>query len=104
MSKNIRKNVEQILQDYPQTRNSDRLLYVTYWKVIDDLPIDHETSARKFANLFIKNSTNSESIRRARQLIQQEGLFLPTDDSVIKARHKKQITMKDAILNDREVV
>lgn len=104
MSKNIRKNVEQILQDYPQTRNSDRLLYVTYWKVIDDLPIDNETSARNFAKLFVKKSTNSESIRRARQLIQQEGLFLPTDEKVIKARHKKQIQMKDAILNEREVV
>lgn len=101
---NIRDNVEQLLEKHPKTRNSDKLLCMMYWRDFDGLPINDEKTSKDFANLFVLKSTNFESIRRARQLIQQDGMYLPTEEKVKKARRKKQDLMVEAILEHREVV
>lgn len=97
----IRDNVAKILKDYPETRNSDKLLILKYWELVDKLPMDN---IDKFREAFVKKSTNTESIRRARQLIQEEGKFLPTDKHVIEKRRRKEQLMIESIVNEREVV
>ncbi len=101
MAKRVRKNVEMILRDYPETRNSDKLLILKYWELVDKLPM---YSMARFKDAFVLNSTNTESIRRARQLIQEEGHYLPTKKEVISRRRKKEIEMFTAIVEEREVV
>ncbi|MEK5036203.1 hypothetical protein MKY96_32660 [Paenibacillus sp. FSL R7-0302] len=96
----VRQHVESILRDYPDTRSNDKLLTITYWKLIDriDLGINEEA----FVAAFINSATMPESIRRARQLIQEEGLYLP-DDATVANRRGRQAAMRSAV-RDREVV
>lgn len=35
MAKNIRKNVEELLNKYPETRSNDRVLLLAYWEKVD---------------------------------------------------------------------
>lgn len=97
--KSIRHNVEKILGSYPETRNDDKKLILKYWQLYDKIPMDNIES---FKLGFINSSTSTESIRRARQLIQEEGKFLPTDEMVAIRRWKKS-KMENAI-KEREVV
>jgi hypothetical protein len=95
----IRENVEKILESFPASRNDDKKLILEYWRKFDNVSFDN---IDKFVGSFISKSTPTESITRARRLIQEEGKFLPTDESVIARRWKKS-KMEDAIRN-REVV
>src|SRR5690554_2639492 len=101
MAKSIRDNVRDILEQYPETRNSDKLLILKYWELVDKLPM-HSMSRLKEA--FVLNSTSTESIRRARQLIQESGEFLPTNDNVVKRRRRREQKMFEAITKHGEVV
>ena len=101
MAKQVKKHVEEILKNYPETRNSDKLLILKYWELVDKLPM---YSMSRFKEAFLLNSTNTESIRRARQLIQEEGRYMPTKDSVVTQRRKKEVKMKTSIIEEREVV
>lgn len=93
----IRENVELVLMESVESRNNDKKLILEYWKSIDGITMSN------FESEFISKGTMPESIRRARQLIQEEGKYLPTED-VVKARRGKQISMENAIVNHREVV
>jgi len=76
----IRDNVRKILSQHEQARNDDIFLILTYWKEINKAPINIEAILRT-------ELTHTESIRRARQKIQnEEGLFPPTDSEVIERR------------------
>lgn len=97
--KTIKDNVEKVLARYPQSRNNDKLLILMYWKDIDGLSFGSEP---EFIDGVINKSTSTESIRRARQLIQEDGRFLPTDETVL-ARRMKKSRMESAIQN-RQVV
>lgn len=97
----IKDNVFTLLKDYPEARNSDKLLILKYWEVVDKIPMDSIDGFRKG---YLLKSTNAESIRRARQLIQEDGQFLPTNDRVIARRRKKEVEMFDSVVNSREVV
>lgn len=96
----VRKNVETLLRDYPETRNSDKLLTILYWKHFDKVDTSSE---EKFFISFMHQSTSTESIRRARQIIQEDGLYPPTDIDVIEKRQCKQLRMRRAV-KEREVV
>lgn len=102
--KTVRKYVEIILSKFPETRNCDKLLTLKYWQHVDGLPMKDENSVSAFKNAFLESSTSMESIRRARQLIQEEGKLLPTKSSVIQSRNKKKNLMEEAIISEREVV
>lgn len=66
-----------ILEHFPETRNSDNLLCVMYWKLVDGAKYVDD----------IQFATNPEVIRRARQKIQNEHKrFLPTDPEIVKRR------------------
>ena len=83
--KTVKDRVEWILANHPEARNDDFYLYILYVrtfepelsKYIDYIPFE-----------IIKRSTRFESVRRARQLIQAEGRYLPTDPKVLKKRRK----------------
>jgi hypothetical protein len=96
--KSIRQNVEAIMREYPDTRNDDKLLILTYWNLFDKIVKDQMVSPIDV----LDKATSTESIRRSRQLIQEEGKYPATDETVIGRRNKEK-KMKEAIKN-REVV
>ena len=78
--------VRWILANYPNARNSDFYLIILYIRkfvpelarYISYIPYD---VVKKYDGIF-------ESIRRARQKIQEQGEYLPTDPAVLKRRRK----------------
>jgi hypothetical protein len=77
--------VRAILQSDEDARNSDLYLMILYLrrftelgKYISFIPYD---LIRKYEGIF-------ENIRRARQKLNEEGLFLPTDPKVAKRRRR----------------
>ena len=66
---NIRKTVHDILIEFPDTRNNDRLLMLKVWKIQD--PNLKDMTMNTFATFFIDGTfADPESIRRNRQDIQ----------------------------------
>jgi hypothetical protein len=76
---NIKQRVEQVLEDYPAARNSDNVLFQSYYIKY----FDFDTSIHRFFNLM----PPLMSLSRARRQIQHEG-FYPSDRQ-IKARRKE---------------
>jgi len=74
--KHVKGRVEAILREYPETRNCDKLLCITYWKLIDEVK---DLDGIQFA-------TCPEAIRRARQWLNERGQYLATDPEVLKKR------------------
>jgi hypothetical protein len=77
--------VRAILTEYEEARNSDFLLAILYLRKYTELgsfisfiPFD---LIKKYDGIF-------ENIRRARQKLNEEGLFLPTDPKVLKRRRR----------------
>lgn len=105
MTKNkVKSNVAFILENYPKARNCDKYLTLKYWEIFDKLPLNDTSLVKDFKFAFVNNSTSTESIRRSRQLLQQEGLYPPTDTSVIESRKKRQALFKDSIIKERQVI
>ncbi|MCD6235699.1 MAG: hypothetical protein J7J94_01725 [Thaumarchaeota archaeon] len=83
--KTVKERVEYLLEHYPEARNDDFYLYILYIRhfepelsrYIDYVPFN-----------IIKRSTRFESVRRARQKIQEEGHYLPTDPKILRKRRK----------------
>lgn len=99
--KTIRQDVESILRDFPNTRDSDKALTLKYWETVEEMPTD---SMESFKNWFVKSGTSLESITRARRLIQEEGKYLPIKQDVISRRRKRELAMKQSIIKNREVI
>lgn len=87
IKKSTRSKVRDILMEYPETRNSDRLLRLTYWTHIDGV-----TSLDD-----LMTATCPESIRRARQWWNERGFLLATDTEVLKRRKQFNKEMKKGI-------
>lgn len=68
--KTKKSKVEYILDRYPQTRHSDKELIMTYWKEVDRITELEE----------VLGATKAETIRRARQKFNQDGLYLPAKE------------------------
>lgn len=81
----VKENLITILEEFPETRNNDKLLMLRYWELCDDVDM-----TENFEKTFLASATSPESIRRARQLLQSKGLFLPTDEEVIRKRRLLQ--------------
>lgn len=84
--------VAYILKVYPSTRNNDGQLFAhyinTYFKHLVENKAVPLKNFHKLPSL--------ETIRRLRQIIQNDnGMFLPTDEKVIKARKIKQKNWND---------
>jgi hypothetical protein len=68
---NIKKTVLKILMEEPETRDNDRLLILKVWAIQNPLLRTHSMTFREFSIHFIAGRyTDTESIRRLRQLIQ----------------------------------
>ena len=84
----VKERVEYLLKHYPDARNSDFYLIILYIrhfvpelaKYIKYIPYE---VIKKYDGLF-------ESVRRARQKIQEEGKYLPTDPEVLRKRRKRE--------------
>jgi ribosomal protein S17E len=84
--KTVKERVEYLLAKYPDARNSDfylTILYIRHFvpelaQYIKYIPYN---IIKKYDGLF-------ESIRRARQKIQEEGRYLPTDPEVLRKRRR----------------
>jgi len=77
----IRNNVWRILEEFPETRNNDRLLEARYMHEFHGV-----TSLYVYAAM--KELPSLDTILRRRREIQEEGHFLPTDPAVIRRRTK----------------
>lgn len=86
----IRQNVEAILANNEVARGDDKVLLLAYWKDIDGINMDN------FAEEFVLKGTIAESVRRQRQLIQADGLFLPSDE-VLEARAKREMIVRESV-------
>ena len=83
--KTVKERVEYLLERYPESRNDDFYLYILYVRhfepelsrYIEYIPFE-----------IIKRSTRFETIRRCRQKLQEQGLYLPTDPKVLRKRRK----------------
>jgi len=83
--KNAEGLVKEILASYPETRSDDKKLILKVWEA-QGLILTPEQK-----NLF-KTCFSTETIRRTRQKIQEEGQFEATDE-VKHARKKKEKEM-----------
>ena len=84
--KEVRETVLKLLQSDPACRNSDKLLLKRIWETQGvTIPIPD-----KDVDLLI----NPESVRRSRQIIQAQGLFMPTDLEIKAKRFKEAKRMK----------
>ncbi|PEL24360.1 hypothetical protein [Bacillus toyonensis] len=100
MAKNVRQNVEELLQHYPEARENDKLLLLLYWQKVDMV---------RFSNGdisvidFLFKATPSESITRARRKVQEEREDLAATDKVKQIRKEREKDMKK-ILKLGEVI
>lgn len=94
--KKVHGKVEMILEKYPQTRDSDKLLWLGYLVLFHDLKtLLGDDSYAKFRDLLLSENTPSmESIRRTRQKIQEEGKYLGTE-RIKKLRDKENELVRD---------
>ncbi|ACK98712.1 MULTISPECIES: hypothetical protein [Bacillus] len=76
--KHTKDKVKFVLENYPETRNNDNLLCTTYWRIIDRIEDIHS----------IQFATGTEVIRRARQSLNEKGLFLATDPKILSKRKR----------------
>jgi hypothetical protein len=90
----IEKAVSDILERFPYARNSD--LYLTI------LVLRYYTKLGKYISLIpiemIKEYDGIlEAIRRTRQRLNEKGMYLPTDPSILDRRMRKARKMRKAL-------
>lgn len=92
----LKDKVKVILRNYPDTRNSDKLLVEQYWKTWDkDSIASNEYGDWVLLSNLIK-MTNPNTIIRARQKINEEGEFLATEE-IVKFRRKREKLVRNSI-------
>ena len=87
--KQVKKIVESILTDYPQTRNSDNLLYLTVIETIGKGNIEKPIS-EILLNLEELGLPCFETVRRTRQKLQAENPKLQACDKVYDFRCERE--------------
>jgi len=90
----IEKAVSDILERYPNARNSD--LYLTI------LVLRYCTRLGKYIGMIPYELIREydgilEAIRRTRQRLNERGMYLPTDPSVLERRKRKAQKMRRAV-------
>ena len=77
--KKVKEKVRHVLEHYPETRDSDKLLWLSYMERFRGLGEVFGTPEQfvAFKKLMLDPDTpQAESIRRVRQKCQEDGLFL----------------------------
>ena len=80
----IKQKVTHLLEKFPETRNSDKLLQHWFWTTYDNVTD---------LNNWLSRATDPESIRRCRQKIQEEREDLRSVPEVQEAKDLKQMEM-----------
>lgn len=98
----IKEKVAILLNNHPDTRNSDKLLWLAYLCVHHDLiKILGQENYSKFKTLLMNDSTPTmESIRRVRQKYQEGGLFVGTNR---KQRLSEEPVVRELMRNEIQV-
>ncbi len=90
----IKDRVYSILEKHPITRDDDRLLFLAYMVTYHRLKAV-TTSYESFREFFLnKNTPSTESIRRCRQKIQEEGFF-PAAKNIGRARAEEESEVRN---------
>lgn len=85
----VYEKVFYLLKTYPLLRDSDRHLVFYYWRYVNKADLNSLNDET------IYKLTNSETIRRVRQVIQHNyHLLMPTDPKILKRRKIKEQVMK----------
>ena len=90
--KQKKQQVAYILRKYPDARNSDFVLtwlWLQIFPKVDTPKLPYETVRDLCGSL--------ETVRRARQKLNEKGEYLPTDPEVLKKRRRKEKHMRKAI-------
>jgi hypothetical protein len=85
---NVRTKVEQILREVPQTRDNDNLLIAYFIKDVWKLQNTFDIALQFKTNVY-------ESIRRARQKVQETNPTLRPSPEVYEARLKKEADVRE---------
>lgn len=85
----IKERVRHILEEYPDSRNDDRLLCVLYWRLVD--------GAEDLDDVLI--ATLPEGIRRSRQKLNEAGILLATDPDVLRRRRQLEVAVRQGIVH-----
>lgn len=87
---NVREKVEEILKEIPQARENDNLLIAYFMK--------DEYKLQNTFDIALQFKTNVyESIRRARQKVQETNPTLRPSREVYEARLKKEADVREAM-------
>ena len=84
---NLKKQVKFVLENYPETRNSDIRLMGNIWVIFykDMLIFDGKEYSVKLKNLY--DLPREDNIKRIRAKLQnEEKKYLPTDPEILKKR------------------
>lgn len=88
--KDVEIKVARLLMQYPQLRDNDDDLIRVYRRTYEDYDVPPSSDP----------VTGATSITRARQKLQAQGYFLPTDPEVIKRRRKQRVKMREYALEE----
>lgn len=96
--KTYKQRVAKVLEKYENARNDDKTLYAYYIYEYASEFIRKDYEGHEYVRLRdMKHLPSTESVRRARQIIQNDdGKFLPTKESVKKGRGTKEKNWRDA--------
>jgi hypothetical protein len=102
--KSNRDKVKTILEKYPETRNSDKLLWLAYMCFYKELKfIIGEENYVKFRALLLQESTPTfESLTRARRKIQEEHELLQASQGTRSKRCVSERQMREYFKSVRE--
>lgn len=99
--KTIKENVKTLLREIPEARNNDRVLFMYYWALFDE--VEFETA--DFDSLLgqMRTSTPPSAIQRCRQILQHEaGEYQATDTRIKSLRERKEQVMRSKHQRMRE--
>jgi hypothetical protein len=83
MIKRLKREVEDILKSYPETRNSDIALTIMVWKIYYN--VDNKIYLQELYSL-----PSQDNIKRIRAKFNEKGLYLTELPEVRRKRHQKE--------------
>ncbi|WP_457635822.1 hypothetical protein [Persephonella sp.] len=88
---NLKNKVEKILKEFPETRNSDISLTIQIWRTFYPEFLETDKLGRELVCLdALFELPREDIVKRYRAKFNEEGLYLPTDEEVLRQRHLKE--------------
>lgn len=100
----VKDRVEHILEAYPQTRNSDKLLWLAYMSMFGEIKeVMDDRTYQSFKKLLMDEKTPTfESLSRCRRKLQESGEKLQASDEVKSERKLSAKEVSEYFKNIRE--